>query len=128
MYYKSLKIRLLPTPEQEALMWKHIHASRFIWNYMLAIQKERYSNGEKLLSAFDMNYLLTSLKKESDYDWLNEVSYKTLSTTCAYLHKAYVSFFEKRCNSPKFKSRKNSKTSFPIESSVGNFYFIGNMF
>ena len=127
MYYKSLKIRLYPTPEQEILMWKHIHASRFIWNYMLSVQKERYAKGEKHLTAFDMNYLLTSLKKQDEYNWLNEISYKTLSTTCSYLHKAYKAFFEKRASLPKFKKRKNSKISFPIESSIGNFYFIKDL-
>ena len=35
---RSFKVRLYPTKEQEELMWKHVNCSRFIWNYMLALQ------------------------------------------------------------------------------------------
>ena len=52
---KSMIIRLFLTKDQEQKMWQHIGASRFIWNYMLALQQERYKNGEKHLSAFNMN-------------------------------------------------------------------------
>ena len=61
---KSFKVRLLPTPGQEEKMWQHVGASRFIYNYMLAEQMRRYEVGEKHLSAFDMNKLLTPLKKQ----------------------------------------------------------------
>ena len=37
-YYKGYKIRLYPTKEQEELMWQHVGASRYIWNYMLELQ------------------------------------------------------------------------------------------
>ena len=30
--YRKIKLRLIPTKEQEELMWKHVHASRFIYN------------------------------------------------------------------------------------------------
>ena len=52
---RSFKVRLYPTKEQEELMWKHINCYRFIWNYMLALQNERYKNGEKYLSFFSKN-------------------------------------------------------------------------
>lgn len=64
---KSKIIRLFPTKEQETLLWKHIGASRYIWNYMLALQEKRYKNGEKHLSGYGMNYLLTNLKKSEEY-------------------------------------------------------------
>lgn len=82
---RGIKIRLYPTKEQESMMWKHVHASRFIYNYMLALQKERYANGENHLSAFDMNKLLTPMKKQPEFEWLNEVSVVMLQRTCADL-------------------------------------------
>lgn len=33
--FKSYKIRLYPTKEQELLFYEHINASRYIWNYMI---------------------------------------------------------------------------------------------
>lgn len=71
---KSKIIRLYPTEEQQQLMWQHINCSRYIWNYMLALQIKRHENKEKHLSAFDMNKQLTILKKDEGHQWLYEVS------------------------------------------------------
>lgn len=90
---KSLKIRLIPTPEQEQMMWKHVGCSRFIWNYMLDLQKARYAAGEKHLSAFDTIKLLTPLKKREEFAWLNEVSCASLQRVCQDLDSAYQRLF-----------------------------------
>lgn len=111
--YKSYKIRLYPTKEQEEKMWKHVGSCRYIWNYMLALQQSRYENGEKHLSGFDMMKCFTPLKKEPDHQWLKEVSSASLQVVCTDLSKSYDNFFKKQSGYPKFKSRKKSKPSFP---------------
>ena len=121
---KSYKIRLYPTKEQEALMWKHIGACRYIWNYMLAYQQEQYVNGEKHLSAFDMIKLLTPLKKDGEHEWLCEVSNASLGVVCRDLDKAYKGFFKKIARFPKFKSRKRSKKTYPVKDD--RIYFINS--
>lgn len=113
---KGIKIRLYPTNAQEELMWKHVHASRFIYNYMLALQNERYENGEKHLYAFDMNKLLTPLKKQEEFAWLNEVASAMLKRSCADLNDSFSMFFKKQSRHPKFKSRKKAKSNFPTRS------------
>lgn len=113
---KSIKIRLYPTKAQEELMWKHVHASRFIYNYMLALQNERYENGEKHLSAFDMNNLLAPLKKQDEFAWLNEVSNYMLCVSCADLSDSFSKFFKKQSKHPRFKSKKKAKSNFPVRS------------
>lgn len=115
---KSFKIRLYPTAEQERLMWQHVGSCRFIWNYMLALQNERYENGEKHLSAFDMTNLLSPLKKSEGYEWLSLVSNISLCTVCCDLDKAFTGFFKKISRFPKFKSRKRSKPNFPIRTNA----------
>ena len=112
---KSFKVRLYPTEEQEQLMWKHVGACRYIYNYMLEKQEELYKAGEKHLSHFDMIKLLTPLKNDGEYDWLNEISCVSLQKICGDLENAYRNFFNKRSGFPKFKSRKRSKTNFPID-------------
>ena len=104
-------------------MWKHIHASRFIYNYMLALQNERYENGEKHLSAFDMNYILKPLKNQDGFGWLKEVSATTLIHSCADLNDAFGRFFKKINRYPKFKSRKRAKLAFPICCEAKKLYF-----
>ena len=120
---KSMIIRLFPTKDQAQKMWQHVGATRFIWNYMLALQQERYKNGEKHLSAFNMNYLLTKIKKEDETKWLKDVSSQTLCRSCADLAKAYDGFFKKQIGFPKFKSRKKSKPSFALADAIGKVWF-----
>mgnify|MGYP004525602469 FL=1 len=68
---KSFKIRIYPTKVQEELIWKHIGCCRYIWNWMLAKQEELYAVSEKHLSAISMIKMLTPLKNDGDYVWLN---------------------------------------------------------
>lgn len=115
---KSFKVRIYPTKSQEALMWKHIGSCRFIWNYMLLEQERLYDLGERHLSAFDMINLLKPLKNDGEHEWLYEVSNTSLCHICQDLDKAYKSFFKKQSGFPKFKSRKRSKTNFPIRETI----------
>ena len=126
MYYKTLKIRLLPTPEQEELMWKHIYSSRFIWNYLLNIQNERKERHEYSLSSYDMIKLLPIIKKQQEYGWLKEVSNTSLQRVCCDLGWAFKKFFNKSARYPKFKTRKRSRDSFPICGSANDLYFLDN--
>lgn len=113
---KSYKVRLYPTKEQERLMWKHIGACRFVWNYMLDMQEKLHEQGEKHLSAFDMTCKLKPLKNDGEHEWLYEVSNTSCQTVCQDLEKAYQRFFKKQSGFPKFKSRKRSKPNFPVRS------------
>ena len=45
---KSIKIRLLPTEEQEVLMLKSSGCSRFAYNWALNKCNEKYNNNEKI--------------------------------------------------------------------------------
>lgn len=121
---KSYKIRLYPTKEQEAKMWQHIGACRYVWNWMLAKQEELYEAGEKHLSGFGMINLLKPLKNDGEHEWLYEVSNTSLSTICRDLDDAYKRFFKKRSGFPKFKSRKRSKPNFPARYET--LYFTGD--
>jgi putative transposase len=126
----SYKIRLLPTPEQENLLWQSVNAARFIWNWGLAYQMDLFKNGEKRLSGYDMKKVLTQLKKQEEYSWLNQVSSQTLNMALLDLDGAYKKFFTiqkhgqkfskfaKRftpydmLGHPKFKKKAKSKPSF----------------
>lgn len=121
---RTLKIRLLPTEDQDKLMWQHVGAARYIWNWALALQQDRYQNGEKHLSGFDLMKLITPLKKEEDHQWLNTVSNATLQTIMRDLDKAYKAFFKGISNKPKFKKRKKSIPRFPV--GCDRIYFIDN--
>lgn len=95
-------------------MNKHIDCCRFIWNYMLALNLEREKLGERRLSQFNMNKEITPLKKQPQYQWLNEVSAGSLQAICGDLNHAYENFFNGVCRKPKFKKKAKAKRIFPV--------------
>lgn len=81
---------------------------------MLALQQQLYEEDEKHLSVFSMINLLKPLKNDGEHEWLYEVSATSLQCICQDLDKAYKAFFKKVSGFPKFKSRKRSKSVYPV--------------
>ena len=121
---KGFKIRLLPTKEQEELMYKTIGCSRFAYNWALNRCNELYKNEIKY-SMGDVRKEFTQLKKQEEYKWLNEVSNKAMVESIRNLDKAFKSFFKKKSKYPKFKSKKKSKLNFYVR--YDNLYFKDNV-
>lgn len=121
---KSIKIRLLPTKEQEELMFKTIGCSRFAYNWALSRCNELYDQGEK----YSITYIrkeFTQLKKQEDYKWLNEVSNTTMVESIRNLDKSFKSFFNKKSKYPKFKTKRKSRQSFYVRHNT--LYFKDNI-
>lgn len=55
--------------------------------------------------------MLTVLKQQPETVWLNEVSSVPLQQTLRHLQTAFVNFFEKRADYPKFKKKGNKQSA-----------------
>ena len=108
---RAIKIRLLPTPEQESQMWKSAGTKRFIYNWTLAKQEENHKNGGKFIKDTDLRKELTKLKK-GELSWLYEVSNNVAKQAVKDACNAYKRFFKGEADKPKFKSRRKSRISF----------------
>lgn len=111
---KSFKIRLYPNKNQSIALWNHVHASRYIYNYMLSKQLETFNNTGKYISCGKMCHMLIDLK--NNVMWLRDIASSTLQIECKYLDNAYTRFFKNGSGLPKFKSKKRSKDIFPVNS------------
>ena len=120
---KSLKIRLLPSKEQEELMLKSIGCSRFTYNWALNRCNELYQQGVKY-NISNIRKEFTQLKKQDEFKWLNEVSNTTIVESMRNLDKAFKSFFKTKQGYPKFKTKRKSKQSFYVR--YDRLYFINN--
>ena len=100
---KSYRIRLIPTEEQEKKLWDSVHAARYVWNWGLAYQMERFKQGEKHLSGYDLKKVLTQVKKQENFMWLAQTSNKTLSMALLDLDNAYQRFFTVQKKGEKFR-------------------------
>lgn len=111
---KSVKIRLIPTKEQEILMFKSTGVARFAYNWGLANWEEMYKQGKKPTKAKVKKSFNNTIKKEDEFNWLYEVSAQVTSQAFGDLEYAYKKFFNGTAKKPRFKTKKKSKKSFYV--------------
>ena len=92
---------------------------RFVFNKGLALQKERYQEGEKKLGLFNLIKLLPIWKKELDTLWLANAPAQVLQQSLMDLERAYTNFFAKRADFPRFKKKgKHDSFRYPDSKQV----------
>ena len=111
---KSIKIRLIPTKEQEKLMFKSVGVARFTYNWGLAKWKEQYELGEKPNATNLKKLFNNSVKKDESYKWLYEVSGQITAQAFRDLSIAFKNFFNGISDYPKFKTKRKSIKSFYV--------------
>ena len=115
---RTQKTRIYPTPEQALLLEKSFDVARYAWN--IALQE---SIGTREYSGYTLRNKFVKLVKP-DRPWLKEVSKEAYANSILDLGKAWKAMFNsargnrkgKRVGQPRFKSKKNSKQSFRVES------------
>ena len=102
---QAFKYELMPTGEQQRQMRRFAGSCRFVFNRALALQKERYEQGEKKLGYAGLCKLLTEWRNGPETPWLADAPVHPLQQTLKDLERAYANFFAKRANVPRFKKK-----------------------
>lgn len=113
---KAVKIRLLPTPEQEIIMNKTVGVARFTYNWGLSKWQEMYKEGLKPNAMKIKKIFNNTLKQDEEYNWLNEVSSQAISQAFHDLQDAFNDFFAGISRYPRFKTKKKSRHSFYVRN------------
>ena len=108
---KGFKTIIYPTKEQADKIIKFCNASRFAYNWAIALEEENYKNGGKFISGYELAKRFTQFKKQEGNEWLKEISGRALKVAILNAATAYDNFFKKRGKHPKFKTKKRSKMS-----------------
>ena len=108
---RAYKYRVYPTPEQQKLLAQTFGCCRFVYNWALRHKTDAYYNEQKRLYYKDLSERLTTLKKQDDYGWLNNVSSVPLQQALRHLEKAFLNFFEGRGAYPTFKKKRNQQSA-----------------
>lgn len=124
MTLKGVKIQLYPTIQQKQSIERNFTLNRFLWNQLLAMQKERYENGGSFVNKFGMNYLIKAMKWE--FPFLKEAESTSLLYASADLADSFDRFFQKQNAFPRFKSRKRPKNSYKSNCVNGNIQVVDN--
>ncbi|HAK8503874.1 TPA: transposase [Salmonella enterica] len=105
---QAFKYELMPTGEQQRQMRRFAGSCRFVFNRALALQKERYEQGEKKLGYAGLCKLLTEWRNGPETPWLADAPVHPLQQTLKDLERAYANFFAKRADFPSFKKKGQS--------------------
>ena len=108
---KGFKTMIYPTKEQADKIIKFCNASRFAYNWAIALEEENYKNGGKFISGYELTKRFTQFKKQEGNEWLKEISGRALKVAILNATTSYDNFFKGRSKHPKFKSKKRSKMS-----------------
>jgi len=100
---KAYKVKLFPNKSQILKIEQTFGAFRFVYNYFLALNKERLERKEYTLKYKDESKVLTRLKQEEL--WLKSSDKFSLQNAIKDQDRAFKNFFEKRAKFPKFHSK-----------------------
>jgi len=100
---QAFKYELIPAGEQQRNMRRFAGSCRFVFNKALVMQSANHESGNKYLRYVDMANLLPAWKAE--FPWLKEAPSQALQHVLKNLDRAFVNFFEKRTDYPRFKKR-----------------------
>ena len=118
--YRSVKIRLLPTKEQEVLFWKSVGVARWSYNYFLSESYRVYqewledNSKPKYISEKDVRKYINNHLKKTTHTWLKDVGSNVMKQGVKDANIALQGFFRYNKGYPKFKSKKRSKPSFYV--------------
>lgn len=107
---RSYKYQLNLNETQKSKFAKFFGCTRFIYNFMLEKRIKAYQQDKKRLTAFDLCKLLTPLKKQEEYSWLNEVTNESLQQSIRNMDSAFTRFFRQKTGFPKFKSKHKEQS------------------
>lgn len=111
---KAVKVQIYPRESDIELLAKHFGVRRFIFNKFLEIRQKEYLENKVSIGYNACSALVTEMKKQPEYEWLNEVNSQSIQAALKDLDGAYDKFFRKISKFPKFKSKHNSKQSFKV--------------
>lgn len=124
------QIRIKPNKEQYNKILQFAGCSRFVYNHLLKINKNRYSNSLKGLNTREMEAEIKKLK--SEYGWLTDCLAAVLQQSRIDLQKAFSNFFKglngtynQKYGYPSYKSRHN-KISFRMTCNNGRADVVGS--
>ena len=113
---KGFKVMLIPNNKQKTKLFQYSSYARFAYNWALAKQKENYENGGNFINDGELRKQFTQLKKLLEYKWLNNISNNVAKQAIKDACNAYIKFFKKQSQFPKFKSKKKSIPKFYQDS------------
>lgn len=123
--YKRINIRLLPTKEQEELMWKHVNHVRFIKNYFIqyCIDKREHDGiyyRDTIKALKELKKHLTNIQKQEEYKWLKETSRHSKNQAIKDVLVSFEKLYTKKSKTVRFRKKGKVPNTYSIRNDVEN--------
>jgi putative transposase len=105
MKERAYKYRFYPTTDQATLLSRTFGCVRVVYNTILKWRTDAYYNDAQSINYNTSSAKLTELKKQPEFDWLNEVSCVPLQQSLRHQQTAFKNFFNKHAKYPNFKKK-----------------------
>lgn len=117
--YKAFKYKLKPTEEQEHQLNQWVGISRWLWNWCLDTNKEKYDNEKKFAFRDELKLQIPRLKKENE--WLKQIPSQALQNRVIDFDYALKRVWKQGKGFPKYKSKHIEKhNTFRIDQTAGH--------
>ena len=103
----------LPNKRPRSFPHKTLRFNSFPLQFYPDLSSTEYKTKKISLYYNDYSKILTGLKKQEDFFWLNEVNSQSLQASLKNLGQAFQNFFKKRAKYPRFHKKKN-KNAFKV--------------
>ncbi|MCX4692290.1 RNA-guided endonuclease TnpB family protein [Streptomyces sp. NBC_01408] len=108
---RSFKYRFYPTDAQAVELSRTFGCVRKVYNLALAARAEAWKASRERMGYGETSAMLTAWKKTEELAFLAAVSSVPLQQALRHLQSAFVGFWEKRSQHPRFKSKRKSRAS-----------------
>ncbi len=108
---RAYKYRFYPTPDQVELLAQTFGCVRFVYNSILRWRTDAYYERLEKIGYTQASARLTSLKKEPEFTWLNDVSSVPLQQALRHQQAGFSNFFAGRAKYPTFKSKRHKQAA-----------------
>lgn len=116
-YYKSYKIRLLPTEEQVRIFETNCNVARYIYNQSVEILGFIDSAGYTITEN-ELREQISILKHSTGHEWICEAGHYTVTGAVHQCYSAYK-YYKRGVNKfPRNKTKKYSKPSFMVRATL----------
>ena len=111
--YKSYKTEINPTENQKEKIRKTIGTCRYVYNFFIEENSNRYKQGLPYMNAKRFSVWMNNeyLPNNKEKFWIKEVSSKSVKQSLENANTAFQKFFKKQSKYPKFKKKSKKDVS-----------------
>lgn len=109
---KAYKTEIRLTLDQQIKINKTLGVCRYVYNFFIAHNQQRYAAGDNFMSGYAFSKWLNNeyIPNNPDKLWIKEVSSKAVKKSIMNADEAFRDFFKKEKGFPRFKKKREQTT------------------